>query len=277
AANFLLVSTLRVAGSIEIAVGDKAAGTGTTLTIERETAAVTVGTDTFPMSIGTFEEFRLLEVELNGPRLRIWVDGRGRAELCIPEPAGTVGIAITIADAEVLNLEVTEGFVDLFEELSDHGWEAIDADPMITTGSESMIVDPARSTSRAIVAKGSHFDAFEFAANIRALLTEDNAAVYGFAVLSEDDRIQCEFRVTAGTTANLLVLSEDEAITFPEALNLAEYHQFRFLKDRGRLTIDLEGTMIADLPLPVESARMGIIAYTAAVEIEMARAIRTSC
>lgn len=289
-ANFLLKAMFRLEardGSIEFDIST-AGG--------RKIASIDFRSDTarFDSESGTTEllaypdgvspsEFQDFDIESNGGSAILLLNGHRWREFEMPVPDETIRIAVSCTAARILSLDLTEGYLDLFENKiapESIGWTTSEARGILRISAKRLVVQN-QSTSAAddrpvIAVKGDYFEAFEFAANICSVGPfPGSRRAYGFAFLSESNMIAMQLNIL--TTGMLEMRTEnDEAteIPLPFPISPADLHQFRFVKIRQSLEIDCEGAMLAKIKIGSQRGRMGIVSYGSDLSIEMVRAIR---
>lgn len=220
-----------------------------------------------------FSDYQCLWIEVNRQKLQLRLNGRLWYDTDFDVPLGNIQIEIAQSPgAEILNLDLTEGFVDMFESdlgSEDSGWLCLSGDAAINTEQRGLVISSQSTLS--IAAKGACFGEFEFASNVRSL----SGSGVGFALLSSDDKVEMLIECASTETAQLVFETgiRTEMITLPTEYSLSRYTQFRFVKQDGHLAIDLEGMRLAQIKVSSDPSRLGIVT-NGRLSVEMVRAVR---
>ncbi len=224
-------------------------------------------------------EYQKLSVETNNGSARVLLNERLWADLSVSSAANLTQIDLSSTGADVLTQEVTEGFVDLFEDeiSSDRsGWLAVDENIDLSIHSGTLVLRRDGNNQPALAIKGSGFDDFEMAANIRSL-GENTDRVYGFALLSYDGEVEYQFVIDISGNPRFHVFSDSAGnleIELPDWYSPHNFHQFRFVKIGGIIGIDIEGFRVARINVSSGPSRIGIVTLEAPTAVEMVRVIR---
>jgi GH43 family beta-xylosidase len=283
--NFLLKSTFRLGkenGSCEFRVATADGRPWASLHFGTRNAFVELGSEshslTYPDGISPYE-FQNVGLETNeGVLILTLNDIPWFREIMIGD-CGLLSLTTAVRDAEILNVDLTEGFVDLFETAaSSSGWKEIVTGRSIDSGDGSLeLLNLETSEERvSVAAKGACFENFEFAVNLCGLdVVERSTPAYGFAFLSESDSIELQVDILgSGEMSTNFTEGDGTQKKLPAAFSAVNLHQFRFVKLDGFLRLDCEGYQLAEINVGTRRGRMGIVYYRGGVSIEMARSIR---
>lgn len=280
-ANFLLETTFRLlenADRLRVSISGGNRSRIAELELSGGRVNLHPGMDGDPLmripSGSDFSNYQCLWIEINGPRLQLTLNGRPWHLTTITPGSDEIRIEVAHSKGvDILNLDLTEGFVDFLEgaeNFQESGWQSLSDDTVISSSMESLAI---RRTGGdlSIAAKGSCFSEFEFAANVRPLLDP----AFGFALLSRDDEIEMliEFSSTEAPPSIETTIRR-ETVSLRAAFDASRYTQFRFVKLDGYLTVDLEGTSLAHFKVSSDPSRIGIVT-NGGLSVDMVRAIRT--
>jgi GH43 family beta-xylosidase len=224
--------------------------------------------------------FQKLSIETNNGNIRLRLNEMVWDDISVSELPDPIRVDISCDDVDMLAAELTEGFVDQFEQdipIESSGWRSVTPLPIqFSIKNRALIVPAARGGDvSAIVYKGSCFAYFETAVNIRSTGVEGDTG-YGFALLSPDDRVEVKFEVQWSDRPRLRVIGneQDVEIILPDSYSPTEYRQFRFVKIDGRMSIDTEGFLLAKIKVSSGPSRIGIAIMDSPVSVEMFRTVR---
>ncbi|MDI1240767.1 MAG: glycoside hydrolase family 43 protein [bacterium] len=217
-----------------------------------------------------FDEYQCLWIEVNGRRLQLKLNGRVWHESSFDGEGGDIRIEVTrSAGTEILNLDLTEGFVDLFEtdlDAEELGWVGLSDTTELSSDHQSLVI--GNESGLSIAAKGRSFGDFEFAAN----LSVPASSGFGFVLLSDNDQIEMLIDLSNVETVPLGIdpAIPTERVRVPVAVPPRGYRQYRFVKQNGNLSLDVEGCDLARYKVSSAPSRIGIVTSDR-VSVEMVR------
>lgn len=285
-ANFLLELTLRLTGADDssgifaIAINGGEGVGGVTIEVTAQRVSLISGsmgeTVVFPESVdlAAFQVFRL---ELNRPKIGISLDGLPVAEFGSSViDSGQVTVEMSGVACEIVDLLLTEGFVDLFDDAESPaaGWENVAGDAAVKPAEDGILVINQRSDV-AIVAKGDVFDDFEFAVNLKRIKSQNDDGSLGFALLDERNQAVGRFEINEIAGKMYFVRGEvAEDLRLPQGYSPESYRQFRFVRRGGILRVESEERFLGEVNVGTFAARIGILCKGAVVGLDMVRSIR---
>ena len=283
--NFLLKSTFRLAkenGTCEFRVATADDTPWAALHFGMRNVLIELGSEshslTYPDGIVP-SEFQDIGLETNEDVVTLTLNEIAWFRKTMIGAKGVLSVTTAFCDAEILNVDVTEGFLDLFETAaSGSGWkETRTGRPLSVGAGHLQLRDLEASEERgSVAAKGACYENFEFAVNLCGLdVVERSAPAYGFAFLSESGSIELQVDVLgSGETSTSFREGDGTQTKLPDGFSTEKLHQFRFVKMDGLLRIDWEGRGLAEIKVGTRRGRIGIVYYRSGVFIEMARSIR---
>jgi len=229
------------------------------------------GSSVLQRPTSALDEYQCLGIELNGRRLELRLNGLLWFETDVQTADDKLRVAIECSSGvEMLNLDLTEGFVDLFEgdlSLEASGWRGLLDGTAFTRGNGEMMI--RGNSGIAVAAKGPCFSEFESAFNLSAL----SDSSFGFALLTSKDEIEILMEIANGGNETLSIgETRKEVLTPPEGARSA-YNQYRFVKQGSEISVDVEGFHLARYKVSSRPNRIGIVT-NGSVLVEMARMIR---
>ncbi len=254
--NFLLDATLRLKNQeSEVRIVSTSGLINLSINVNGASFDTSNNKNAFPEEVTPFE-FQKLSIEKNGSRITIFLNDQISLGTLADDAEDDVSLAISSNEVDLLNVDLTEGFVDLFEN-GEPDWSHVDL-----------------QDQSSIDVKGSYFPDFEFAANIRSSPADSHHTSYGFVLLSAGDRVEARFDVTASRPAGFSINGSIESIDLPASFVASDYQQFRFVKISDNLRIEVEGFHLATIKVSSEPSRIGIVTIGGSTTLEMVRAVR---
>ncbi|HSE97159.1 MAG TPA: glycoside hydrolase family 43 protein, partial [Blastocatellia bacterium] len=229
------------------------------------------------------DEYHLLRIEVDGSFASISLDGAtvrwsGRVD------ARAAGVALFAREAggAFAGFALTAGWQDLFVreglDAAETGWEITEGEPRwsIKDGRLCYLMegDQAKGESEpGVIAKGEAFESYELIVNAR-LVDYSGKGGYGFYPAMGADGSGPLYTVERASDGWSL-LRYDPSLTLsvqmPADFDPFSFQQFRFRKERGRLSVSLRAHMIDEIDISTGAARPGIYSRSAALEIDMVR------
>ena len=226
--------------------------------------------------------FQNVGIEVNEAALNLTLNDRTWHGATIEKVPGAVDLDIDYTGARIMNFDVTEGYVDLFETGSSDetdGWVGLGRPVVLRVAGGNLQVQPAPALNeRPVVAvKGNCFQRFEFAANVcSSTLNPGSQPAYGFVLVSEADSILAQFDIMSTGIVEVTALGDrlpDVQLPAPP-FAAVDLQQFRFVKTEDTMQIDWEGQQVAEIKVGSQRSRMGIVSHDSDVLIEMVRSIK---
>lgn len=173
---------------------------------------------------------------------------------------------------------LTTGFEDLFdwddEEIERRGWKKSGGESTCRVeGGELFFTNPSETDS--ILIKGEAYANFEFAVNARHIENFGENFAFGFALLNKNEEILSLFSI-AKIENNFYLTDEKNSFNFPLPAAFApeNYHQFRFLKLREKIYVQLEETYLGEISASANEMKIALFCRNCAAAFEMARLTR---
>lgn len=216
-----------------------------------------------------FETYQHLRVELDRGKFRVLLNGRAWFETHLVAVNEDLRIDIEYSEgAEVVNLDLTEGFVDLFEQSGSlEDWLDSSTGALLTVNSGELKIDGSEA---AIVLRGSCFGAFEYAANVRPV----SDLPFGFVLISEDGEIELLIEITDRNTEGLMIGEKVRRVKLRPPTGLdGIFRQYRFVKRDGEISLDIEGHDLGSNKVSSHPSRIGIVTI-GNLFVDMVRMIR---
>jgi len=216
--------------------------------------------------------YQCLRLEVNAGTLRIRLNGLLWYETQIPIASGHVRIEIEHSvGAEVLNLDLTEGFIDLFESnTSLNGWLGSFSGTVLAVDNETLKIE---GPGPLIVTRGSCFISFEYAVNLRAI----SESPFGFALIGAQSEIEMLIEISDSETGGLSVGEKVRRnLIRPPPGGPLKFRQYRFVKKCGDISVEIDGHILARYKVSSRPSRIGIVTNGHLI-VDMARMIRIDC
>jgi len=207
-----------------------------------------------------------LRIEVDHHRLRINLDGTALAiNTSLANGLREVGIRVEHLALELSAFSLTEGFEELFLDdfpLEKNGWTISGNGEYHISGGEIAI----RSDDEYELAKGDRFDAFEFAANVRAM---DGRGRYGLELRGDKESVRIEVDVEHDS-----LIVAGRTMDLPNGLDLSSYHQLRTIKILDGLLCYFDETLLGEFPVLATEMSASLVCHRGKMAVEMIRHTR---
>lgn len=221
-------------------------------------------------------DFHLLRVEADAFCVKFSLDEIALYfEKLLKKKSTQIALLAEQVQAEFSGFALTEGFEDLFEwqnsDFNKCGWEKLTHAGAIRVGNGELFLS-SQSDSEAILSKGSFYENFEYAVNVRLVETFDENSAFGFLLLNQNAKIISRFEVEV-SEGKFYLTDEKKSLKFslPESFAPENYHQFRFFKVREKIVLQLEEIIVGELSAPESKVRIDLFCQNSTVAFEMVR------
>jgi hypothetical protein len=229
-----------------------------------------------------FAAFHLLRVEVNGSRVAIIVDGTfGGAALkwegLLGARATSIALATKDTAAEFAGFSLTQGWEDLFtgdqQDPALWSWRATaNEDRWRLSDDQLWYLGPHGQPS--ILTKGPTPEEYELIVNAKMIGEPKPGECYGFLPVmgaETDTPIITVRRYGANWTLLCDSMAGKRALSLPPGFDPTEYQQFRFRRQRGRLTIQSEAQVIGELESTGAAGMIGLYCNRIIAAFDMVR------
>lgn len=219
----------------------------------------------------------LLHIECNFHYARVMLDNRSLCwEGYLSYLCSGIGLTTQNLAAAFSAFELTRGYEDLFLELNlapdALGWQVVQGTDRWEIR-EKQLQYTATQPEQAVIAKRLPLVAYEFITNLRITATSVGEGGYGFYPLISEDGRGPLFAVRKTERGWSLVYEIDgnvHSIPLPQ-FDPAIDRQFRFRKQAGKLTVQLEAAVLLTIDAPTTPSWIGLVADQASIAVDMVR------
>ncbi len=219
--------------------------------------------------------FHLVRVEVDGLRVRVRLDGVTSWRGALVTQATRVGLITHNAAAAFAGFALTVGWEDQFDvpevQPADLRWHSDDSAAWRIRDQQLMY---AGARAESLIRKGPSLQSYLFVVNARLDPRYLQSGEYGFYPALGDDDTGPLLRVQrAGDTWELVCRDSSGARKFslPENFDPSIYQHWRFRKEDGRLTIQLEEEQLGEIAVSREPTRVGLYVHTARAAFDLVR------
>jgi GH43 family beta-xylosidase len=229
-----------------------------------------------------FAAWRLLRVEVNGPRVTIIVDGTfGGAALkwegLLGAQAASIALTTKDAAADFAGFALTQGWEDLFtgDEQGPALWNwrtTANEDRWRLSDDQLWYLGPHGEAS--ILTKGPTPEEYELVINAKMMGEPKPGECYGFLPVmgaDADSPVMTVRRYGSGWVLLCDSPGGKQALSLPHGFDPAEYQQFRFLRQGGRLTIQSEAQVIGEMESTAAAGMVGLYCNRVIAAFDMVR------
>lgn len=241
---------------------------------ERRQALLSWSRNTETLSIpGDFDTdaYHLLRVEGDGRFMHFSLgETTLRFETMLKNPPTSFGLTAKNAGTSFSGFALTKGFEDLFDRpalAEAHGWQKITGEGSFQIEGRELVLNSGNET---VIAKGDCYENYEFAVNIRVAAAWDEPGYFGFIQLGEKDEVIRRFIIRRSDDIFHLDSGAGKNV-LPDGFDPASYNQFRFLKTGGRMTVQLEGRKLLEIPVTDAITRIAISCEYTVIALDMVR------
>ena len=220
----------------------------------------------------------LLHIECNFHHARVMLDNRSLCwEGYLSYLCSGIGLTTQNLAAAFSAFELTRGYEDLFLELNITpdalGWQAVQGHDHWEIR-EKQLQYTAAEPEQAVIAKRLPLAAYEFVTNLRIPATTNTGAAYGFYPLATEAGLGPLFAVRQterGWALSYETTAGMQSIALPQSFDPTIDQQFRFRKQAGKLTLQLEAAVLATIDAPTTPSWVGLMAGQTVLAVDMVR------
>ncbi|MGH9768597.1 MAG: glycoside hydrolase family 43 protein [Blastocatellia bacterium] len=229
-----------------------------------------------------FAAFHLLRAEVNASRVTISIDRTfGGAVLkwegALSSQAVSIALTTTNAVAEFAGFALTHGWQDLFDgdqkDLASWNWRTTANDDRWRLSDDQLCyLGPHGEAS--ILTKGPAPEEYELVVNAKLIGEPNPGDCYGFLPVigaGADNPVMTVEKCASGWAVCLDSLNGASAFSLPSDFDAAEYQQFRFRRQRGRLTIQHEARVIGEIESTGAAGMIGLYGHRVIAAFDMVR------
>jgi GH43 family beta-xylosidase len=220
--------------------------------------------------------FHLLRVDCDARMIKISLDEANfRFEKVLETTSTRIALAAENMRAGFSAFSLTEGFEDLFDwqdsQIEERGWHKLSGAGDCRVENGELFLSNKNETD-VILTKGSAAENFEFAVNIRLIETFGENAALGFLILNDRNEHLYRF-VFEGERGNfyLSIDGDLQKFSLPEDFAPENYHQFRLLKLKDKVFLQLEKIDLGAISLADDKSKIALFCRNSSIALETVR------
>lgn len=220
-----------------------------------------------------FQAFHLLRVETDFLWLRVLLDENTiRFEKTLESNAPQISLLSENSNAAFSGFALTTGFEDLFEtpDLEKRGWREFSISGAAQIEEKNLIIT-SRNETETIFGKKIPPGDFELAINFRLLETFGENFRFGFYPAFDEANEQTFLSIEKEDANWILKNGGGETLALPENFSPDVFHQFRFLKIKEKIILQLETETLGIIDAPTITGKIALFVQNASVAFDMVR------